>query len=305
MSKAYRFTSVCAACIAKGETDSCPHRVHRLPHWLSVRKQKLVEFMMSGNQADLDREIKGIAAVDDSTVFSRMKIDEFFSRPRFSASEYVDTVYVSIDPNSGQWDSRSTGGSDFAMVSFYEAAGQTIVCGAEAVDAFGVDDFLPHIYEHLRRIRASPVTGLSRIVIAAEMNLGHEASHIEKFCRDRFTNLEFLQETELKVGVPTTNALKREMAFELRDRLQHGVMRLSDEFISSSTTEKNDVLGKLKQQMFDYAEVRTPSTDPLKAPTIQYSGKKGGKRDDLAVALQLALVWSKVAKASPKYGIRV
>ena len=302
MSKAYRFSSVCAACAAKGEEESCPHRVHRIPAWLSLRKQNLVHWLMSGSKDDTKREIDGLPGADDSRVFSALKVDEFFAKPTYCAPDFIRTIFVSIDPNTGKWDSRPGGGSDFAMTSFYEVAGQTVLCGAEAIDAHGVDDFSPHVFEHLRRLRASPATMNARIVIAAEMNLGHEASWLAKFILERFSDVIFMQETELKIGVPTSAPLKREMAFELRDRLAEGTMRIAEDFVCSSAAP-DEVLAKLKQQMYDYAEVRTPSTDPMQPPSVQFSGKKGGNRDDVVIALQLAIVWSKVAKRSPKYGL--
>jgi hypothetical protein len=302
MSKAYRFSSVCASCIAKGETENCPHLVHRLPPWLSLRKQEVVRWLMSNSKGDTSREILGIPGEDNSRVFSHLKIDALFAKPKFATQDYIPTIFVAIDPNTGKWDSRPGGGSDYAVLSFFEYRGETILLGAESIDAHGIDDFKQHIYNHLTRIRLLDATRSAKIIVAAEMNLGHEASWLQDFICARFRDIHFMQETDLKVGVPTSAPLKKEMALELRDRLNAGTLRVSEDFVSSSAPT-NEVLGKLKQQMYEYAEVRIPSTDPLKPPSIHFSGKKGGKRDDLVIALQLALVWSKVAKRSSKYGI--
>jgi hypothetical protein len=257
---------------------------------------------MSNNKGDTSREIMGTPGEDNSRMFSHSKIDALFAKPKFATQDYIPTIFVAIDPNTGKWDSRPGGGSDFAVLSFCEYRGETIILGAEAIDAHSVDDFKKPLFEHLTKIRLPESMRRARIIIAAEMNLGHEASWIQDYVCRHVRDVQFMQETELKVGVPTSAPLKKEMALELRDRLNDGVIRISENFVTSDPSPPA-VLEKLKQQMYEYAEVRVPSTDPLKPPSVHFSGKRGGKRDDLVIALQLALIWSKVAKRSAKYGL--
>jgi hypothetical protein len=55
MSRAFRYSTVCASCANKGEKENCPHMVHRLSPWLSMRKVPLVKFLMRRNPANRDR----------------------------------------------------------------------------------------------------------------------------------------------------------------------------------------------------------------------------------------------------------
>ena len=61
------------------------------------------------------------------------------------------------------------------------------------------------------------------------------------------------------------------------------------------------MLKKLKDQLKAYKEIKTVPEDPTGVVRIKYSGKTGGKRDDSAVALQLALYWGDFAALSNKY----
>ncbi len=302
MCRAYRYATVCQSCVNKGEKENCPHTAHRLPPWLSMRKMPLVNYLMRGNKANRDRELYGLSSGGDDHVFPRLRVDEMFARPRFRFPlELISHVYVGIDPNTGKHNSRATGGSDFVMVSFYESSGRTVVCGAEAIDASDQRDYMLHLFNHLTRLRSTTATCNAVLVIAAEMNLGNEASHIEEFVNSRFTRVVFMQETELKTGVPTTAPLKREMAHCLRARLQRGSVEVADEFVCSHGTAET-VLDKMHEQLNAYSEKRTQPSDPLKGAVVQYSGKMHGKRDDLAMGLQLACFWSGVYKTSSKYG---
>ena len=245
-------------------------------------------------------ELLGLSAGADNKVFPRLKIDELFACAPYRSADFVKHIFVAIDPNSGQYDTRPGGGSDFAVVSFYEHNGKTVIAGAEAIDANHPEDYLSPLAHHLTRLRASAATANATLVIAIELNLGQEAGWLSKYINERFNNVLIMQETALKVGVPTDAALKRDMANQLRSRLVRGAVHIAHDFVCVSSPAET-VLGKLKQQMCDYAEVRTASTDPLRGARTQFSGKMGGRRDDLVVALQLAVIWSGVAKTDPKY----
>ncbi len=90
------------------------------------------------------------------------------------------------------------------------------------------------------------------------------------------------------------------MALLLRHKLQQRVVAIAADFISSSS-DPPVVLELLRAQLIRYKEVRTPPTDPTGLVRRSWTGKVGGNRDDVVVALQLCVYWSNMFWQDSKY----
>lgn len=294
------FSAVCNSCLSRGVAANCPHMEMRLPSWHSERKMEIIKFIMGARREDFERETLGVIRTANEGVFPRYNIDEFFCLPRFVVGEQITHIYVGLDPNTGQWDSRAKGGSDFAVVSIFETSAHTVLAGVLAIDAHTPEDYLDILIVHLRNLRSHRATFASTLVIAAEMNLGMESEWIKReVMRSGILNVIFMQEKLLRSGVPTTHQTKKDMMMKLRGRLCAGRLRIADTFTTHGSVD--EILDTLKKQMIAFSEVKTPSSDPAAAVKVRWHGKRNGERDDIVIAMQLALYWSEHFRSDPKY----
>jgi len=260
---------------------------------------------------------------NNETIFPQYLVNELYSIPRFRFGDYITKIVVAIDPNCGTHNSRAKGGSDFALVSLFETNLFTVIAGAEGIDAHDPADYLSAVRAHIIKLRSFRQTANATIAVAIECDTGHEAAHIEDMLiggPNPIQKIFFIKSPELKRGVHTNHAVKRSMAMKLKHNLQTDHMRIFEDFTCISNTTKdgkpNDVLGKvciflgsiegsdapqLKTQLHAYSEVKTAPTDPTGVVKVQFTGKKGGMRDDLAIALQLACYWGAAALSEARY----
>ena len=207
----FRCSAVCTACQNKGITEECDHEAHKLPPWQSKDKQEQLEVMFEGNKDDHAREILGIDVDCDDVMFPSFLVDELFRAPRHCNEVYTKRIFVAIDPNAGQHITRAKGGSDFALVSIMETTHRTVILGMEAIDAHGPNDYLPALVEHLIALRKIPGMLNATILIAVENDTGHEGGHIHDYVTKRLTKVQFMQETQNKIGTHTNEKVKKDM----------------------------------------------------------------------------------------------
>tara|TARA_Y100000817_G_scaffold204194_1_gene160011 strand:+ start:6784 stop:7077 length:294 start_codon:yes stop_codon:yes gene_type:complete len=90
------------------------------------------------------------------------------------------------------------------------------------------------------------------------------------------------------------------MCFQLRDALRVGCICLHENFFSVSMT-KTEALKVLDDELRNFAIVTEPAKTLFGKIRRTYTGKLGGRNDDLAIALQLALTGCRCFYSSDKY----
>ncbi len=202
VARSYAYSVVCPACLSKGIIEKCTHLRHRLPSWQSERKLDAVSIMMGSHKGDKAREMLGVVTVEDDAVFSPLLIEEMYAQPPIVLDESVSHIFVAIDPNAGQQDVRPNGGSDYAVVSFYETRSRIVIAGIEAIDAHQPSDYLEHIYNHCLSLRKSRATHDAVLVLIIECDTGQEHGHLYDYLLGKpgMTKVVFMKETVLQRG---------------------------------------------------------------------------------------------------------
>lgn len=78
------------------------------------------------------------------------------------------------------------------------------------------------------------------------------------------------------------------MCFQLRDAMRVGNIQFSDEFFSTTATVR-EVKQTLEDELRNFCILVEPAKTPFGKVKKTYSGKVGGRNDDLVIALQLAI----------------
>jgi hypothetical protein len=78
------------------------------------------------------------------------------------------------------------------------------------------------------------------------------------------------------------------MCFQVREALRIGCIAFSDEFFST-VTEPNTAKRQLEDELNNFCILTEAPRTPFGKPKRTYSGKVGGRNDDLSIALQLAV----------------
>lgn len=128
------------------------------------------------------------------------------------------------------------------------------------------------------------------LVFSFESNLAFEAQHIvhavqaagiKKWCC-------LTEGANQTLGWLTTNERKESMMFALRDAMAVGSIALSTEFFSL-TQGLVQVKNQLENELRNYCVIVEPSKTPFGKTKKTYTGKVGGRNDDVAVVVQLAI----------------
>jgi hypothetical protein len=318
-----RFALVCDACQIAGvrSADACPHMQHIRPEHQSARKLAQLEQLYKTRKDAFVRENLGLDESSHETWFEPDLVDHFFrtnNRIRIN-NEFYSTIYVAIDPCGGKKDPKKEGKSEYVMWSALPKHDDFLVLtGLDALQVSGKHDYAPHIIAHLKKVRTlGDGTRRARIIIEFENNSNMDASWLDdELKRAGITNYEWFGAKELKMGVGTDNAVKRNMAVLTRRMMQTGKIFIADESQFFTTMTKDwkghpitaeDNLRKCREQLGRYKQIVEVGNDPTKPATITFSGKENGQQDDVAVALQLLCYHTKAHRdslgAASAYGI--
>ena len=158
------------------------------------------------------------------------------------------------------------------------------------------------VIEHIKKIRQIPNLEESTIVFCLESNLAFECQHL----------LHSIQNAGIKrwvalnegaggsLGWLTTNERKEAMCLQLREALSVGKLHFCTDFFST-TQGLREAKEQLESEMRNYCVLVEASKTPFGKVKKTYSGKVGGRQDDLIITLQLALIGSRVFYTEPRY----
>lgn len=102
-----------------------------------------------------------------------------------------------------------------------------------------------------------------------------------------------------RFGVWTGKSEKEWYAREMKQALASGTLMYAEDFITAEP-KAVAIKGEIRDQLQLYRRIVTYK-DGDDQPTVTYSGKGGGRKDDLAIVLQMLLWWSKLNRASHEY----
>ena len=261
---------------------------------------------MRNSRADFETETLGIAHGGAGSVFRRELIDRMFNQPRVDMSTFytpIKTIFMAIDPCTGTHRATASDTSDFAIVSMIidPIAGVWVICGLDAFPAHDNRDWVPRLEGHVKLLRQRKELENALLVAIPENNLGLEAGWIRDtiFKADGGRNHICMVENEWRAGLQTTHSSKRSMMILTRERLEQNFLQLEKNIVT--TGDPDEVLAETKTQLHGYTEVRKPGKEPHDPVRISYTGKVGGKKDDIASSLQFCLFGANIFLTSPQY----
>ena len=159
-------------------------------------------------------------------------------------------------------------------------------------------------------IRQLPGRGATPVTIYVERNLGFESEH-HKRALEHIPGVSFYVDQKAnRVGVLTTEAIKHAMCQMVVVMLQERRIHVHRPLVSR---DEKGVLMRLREQMEVYSYQFKLGSNTFQKDRIALSGKVGGMKDDICIALQLAcyftnldsgrrrtsLRWIKPAKGEP------
>lgn len=158
------------------------------------------------------------------------------------------------------------------------------------------------IIKHIAQLRQIDNLAEATIVFCLESNLAYEAQHILHAIQSAgIRKWVALQEgAGGTLGWLTTNERKESMCFQLRDALRVGSIRLGSGFFSV-THSVTEAKRTLESELKNYAILVEAAKTPFGKVKKTYSGKCGGRNDDVAIALQLSVAGIRMFFQSDKY----
>lgn len=176
------------------------------------------------------------------------------------------------------------------------------VLGLDAIRTKDVRETHKAFLAHIQKVRAIKNLESATLVFCLESNLAYEAQHlihcvqqngIKKWCA-------LTEGANQTLGWLTTNERKESMTFQVRDALAVGSIVFSDEFFSNSHGIR-EIKQQLQDELRNFCILVEPSKTPFGKTKKTYSGKVGGRNDDMVIALQLAVTGVRTFYSQDRY----
>ena len=143
---------------------------------------------------------------------------------------------------------------------------------------------------HIETIQSLPEHYQSEIVVMVERNLGFEAEHHQKALADMY-NVRFRVDRQAqRYGILTTEDIKYQMMVLTNNMLRDQRIALRQPLLSEEPEENKKIL---KEQLTVYSFQYKAAQNVFGKQRVALCGKVGGMKDDVVIALQLAIYFSK------------
>jgi hypothetical protein len=298
MSRKRKFSTIeisllCKPCYDKGVRDVCKHRAHLRPTWINQAQQKLIrEALGPEREEEFIREMVGMVVENNSQCFPTPLVNGVINSPRVTIKNDVDFLFVAIDPSGGSIPEAKVT-SDFAVCCHIWPF--TIV-GLDAFVICNALDINVPLERLLRGIMSQPHFYRTSIVLTIEGNLGMSAGYIADFVCGLFPGKVIVVSTfrnQLKIGLEQNNDIKNAMFYLLKHYLIGAKMAFSS-VVHTNDKSEAAILDKLGKQMIAYQKI-------VNGNTVKFNGKAKGQKDDLCIAVQIAVYAAKYFYESGRY----
>jgi len=145
------------------------------------------------------------------------------------------------------------------------------------------------VERHISRLRDIAMFQHSEIIIMVERNLGFEAEHHQRALAGIPMTRHRTDHTAQRYGILTTQDIKMGMMTLLNNMLREQQVNLYSELISDDAVSNRK---RLKEQLSIYSFQFKSAADVFGKQRISLNGKVGGMKDDVVIALQLAIYYS-------------
>lgn len=142
---------------------------------------------------------------------------------------------------------------------------------------------------HIERIRQNPLYSYSPLVIMVERNLGFESEHHERALRHLPHVRHRIDHQAKRFGILTTEEIKYAMMVLLNTMLRDQRVNMMNPLLSEDPEGNRR---RLRDQLGVYSFQYKAAANVFSKQRVSLNGKVGGMRDDVCVALQLAIYYS-------------
>ena len=129
----------------------------------------------------------------------------------------------------------------------------------------------------------------SEIIVMVELNLGFEAEHHHRALQGIPMTRHRVDHTTKRYGILTTQDVKLGMMTLLNNMLREQRVNLFDSLVSDDAPGNRR---RLREQLSIYSFQFKSVPDTFGKQRVSLNGKVGGMKDDVCIALQLAIYYS-------------
>ena len=289
----FRVQEFCEKC-QKAERTYCPHFAYMRPHWKddSFDSMDLAKDFF-GRRTDLLRqELYGSSSAYVQVAFESPWVKRLFTKPRVTLSQMPQFVFTYIDPNGAP---SRPGGSCMTLLSVVWDRARPVLVAAESLAARTVDERRLLIRTHVQDMQR--VFTETDIILVPECNLGKEADALRDDVRG--LNFVYVAAEGGTTGVMTTPKRKADYVNQARAHLSTDRLGIWADFRvlePCAAVRKPDAAGELLEQTRDQLLVFqkryrfSPTTHEV--TSVSYSGKAGGRQDDMVIVFIMACYWT-------------
>jgi hypothetical protein len=145
------------------------------------------------------------------------------------------------------------------------------------------------VQRHIHKIRQQTVFETSEIIIMVERNLGFEAEHHQRALAGIPLTRHRVDHTAQRYGILTTQDIKLGMMTLLNNMLRDQRVNIHVDLVSDDAKGNRK---RLREQLAIYSFQFKSAPDTFGKQRMSLNGKVGGMKDDVCIALQLAIYFS-------------
>ena len=146
------------------------------------------------------------------------------------------------------------------------------------------------VERHIRRISSTPLLQFSQIIIMCERNLGFEAEHHERALRGIPHTRHRIDHAAKRYGILTTEETKHGMCTITNTMLREQRLNILKPLLSENPAGNAK---RLHEQLTIYSLQFKEAANVFGKGRAALSGKVGGMKDDVVIAMQLGIYFSK------------
>ena len=283
--KVIKIGLTCEACEAMGL--ACTHKIRRLPHWKTMSRQQMIQRVMASDPELMVRETRGLVMSTKQFMIHKSFILHLHNRPVYHVKNKVQVLHMAIDPSGGGT------ASDYAICTIGRESGKIFIASLEVSGSNKWNAIVSMLQNHVLMLRKIPEYTNAIIFLYVESDYSYLSS--DQVCEMFISDAERFgpmipasddNDSEGRFGV-RSQFIKEAMAIGLMYAMSDGSIDYA-EHIASSNLAPTKLL--LEDQMRVLRRETKQATDSAFNPVkVIFTGKSHNTRDDLVMALQIAL----------------
>ena len=284
--KVIKIGLTCEACEAMGL--ACTHKIRRLPHWKTMSRQQMIQRVMASDPELMVRETRGLVMSTKQFMIHKSFILQFHTRAPYQIKNKVQVLHMAIDPSGGGT------ASDYAVCTIGREAGKTYIASLEVSNSNKNNAIVAMLQNHVLALRKIHEYRDAIIFLYIESNMSFLSADgvCEMFISDaeRFGPMipvSDRKQDDGRYGVWSGQFEKEAYAIGLMYAMSDGTIDYAEHIACSNLIPTKALL---EDQMRALRRETKQATDSAYNPVkVVFTGKSHNTRDDLVMALQIAL----------------